>query len=123
MIYIVEIPHQRPASCWVASNESDFCTRMFETYQRHGDTPEDLNDFTAWCEYLEEDLHILHVFVTDEEAIASLSSNAFDHPQGARARRALEDKLTVCEALPEQERDWTDGLDLLPRDSWHTREE
>ena len=100
MIYIVEVPHQRPASCWVASDEADFCAGMVEAYRRCGDTPED-GTFADWVEYLASDLNTLHVFVTDAEAVVALEDTTFDHHQGARARTALEEKLRAFGVLPE----------------------
>lgn len=103
MIFIVEIPHQRPVSCWIATNEADFCARMAEAYQRHGDTPEDWGDFPAWRDYLASDLHRLHVFMTDAEALTALDDSTFDGHQGGRARQALEDKLRSYGLIAEPE--------------------
>jgi len=100
MIYIVEIPHQRPASCWVATDQADFCARMAEASQRSGDTPEN-GSFDNWTDYLASDLHRLHVFATDAEAIAALDDSTFDGHQGGRARAALEQKLIAYGVLSE----------------------
>ncbi len=103
MLYIVEIPHQRPASCWVATNKADFCARMAEAYQHHGDTPED-GSFDNWRDYLASDLHHLHVFTTDAEAVAALDDATFDGHQGGTARAALEQKLIDYDIIqPEEE--------------------
>ena len=40
MIYIVEIPHERPPSCWTANDKDDFCTRMEQTFERYSDVPD-----------------------------------------------------------------------------------
>lgn len=105
MIYIVEIPHQRPASCWAAINEKDFCAIMAEAYQRHDGTPEDWGDFSAWRDYLARDLYDLHVFISDAEAIAALDDTTFTGHQGARARWSLEQKLIATGAMPAPEED------------------
>jgi len=92
MIYVVEIPHQRPATCWVAGDESDFCVKMAGAYQRRDDTPDE-GTFAAWIDYLGSDLYALHVFVGNESARSALADNTFDGHQGGQARAALEDKL------------------------------
>lgn len=102
MIFIVEIHHQRPASCWVATDEADFCARMAEANRRRGDTPDD-DTFDAWSDYLASDLHRLHIFTTDAEAIAALDDATFDGHQGGRARGALEAKLRAYGLIPDQE--------------------
>lgn len=96
MIYIVEVPHQRPASCWVAHSEAEFCRIMVETYHRRDDTPADWDSFSDWCDYLADDLHTLHVYTSDADALAALDSPSFNHHQGAQARAALEAWLQVC---------------------------
>lgn len=102
MIYIVEIPHQRPASCWVATSEADFVTRVAAANSRMGDTPDE-DTFEAWADYLASDLHRLHVFETDADAIAALDDATFDGHQGGRARQALEDKLRAFGLISDPE--------------------
>lgn len=104
MIYIVEVPHQRPASCWVASSEADFCRTMCHAYQSYGDTPQD-GTFSNWTNYLASDLHTLHVFATDAEALAALNDATFDHHQGGRARAALEEKLRAYNVISDPDED------------------
>ena len=93
MIYIVEIPHQRPASCWTANDEGDFCAKLAQEFGRHGDTPAYDATFAEWRDYLARDLHALHVFLDDAVAIAALGDSMFDGHQGAAARAALRHAL------------------------------
>lgn len=104
MMYVVEIPHQRPASCWTAIDEADFCSRVADASKGCGDTPVAAT-FDAWRDYLASDLHTLHVFTTDAAALAALEDDTFDHHQGARARAALEDKLRLYGVIAEMEGD------------------
>ena len=89
MIYIVEIPHQRPASCWTANDEGDFCIKLEQTFERYSDTPDYGASFEEWRDYLARDLHALHVFMNENEAIEALNDATFDGHQGASARAAL----------------------------------
>ncbi len=72
MIYIVEIPHQSRPSCWSATDEDDAISKMFQTFIRHGDTPEMDASFDEWCDYNRSDLSSQRVYMNAEEAIAGL---------------------------------------------------
>jgi len=90
MIYIVEIPHQRPASCWMALDKDDFCTRLEQTFERYSDTPDYGASFEEWRDYLARDLYALHVFMDeDDAALAAMNDVTFSVHHGASARAAL----------------------------------
>lgn len=71
-IFVVEIPHQRAPTVWVANDESDFIARVAADNQRAGDTP-DTNDFADWVEYLASDLSACHVFAGIDDAADGLA--------------------------------------------------
>ena len=73
MIYIVEIPHQSRPSCWSATDEADAISKMFQTFIRHGDTPEMDASFDEWCDYNRSDLSSQRVYMTAAEAIQGLA--------------------------------------------------
>lgn len=72
MIYIVEVPHQRPAFCWVARSESEAIAVIDTTFSRCGETPDYGASFDEWLEYNGQDLHAQYVFMSDEEALKGL---------------------------------------------------
>ena len=89
-----KIPHQRPASCWTANDEGDFCAKLAQEFGRHGDTPAYDATFAEWRDYLARDLYALHVFMNeDDAALAALDDATFSGHQGASARAALRQAL------------------------------
>lgn len=91
MIYIVEIPHQRPASCWTAHTEQQAVNAINESAIRNGETFE---TFGSAVEYLESDLSSLIACGSDEGALACLADESmWQRHGGAAARNALRDKM------------------------------
>ena len=108
MIYIVEIPHQRPAGCWVCSDKADFIRRASEAYRRCGDTPDcdgsEQEQFDAWCEYIGSDLSGFLVYENEDAAVAGLATD-FSRHGGARAAGELYKKLVEYGALKDESDD------------------
>jgi len=98
MIYIVEIPHRFPPTCWTATDKADFIARSFNAYIRHGDTPDTAGSideqFDAWVDYIASDLSSLLVYESEEAAREALESGAdFNRHGGNAARSALARKM------------------------------
>jgi len=105
MLYIVEIPHQRPAGCWVCSDKADFINRAWKAYIRHGDTPgldgSEQEQFDAWCEYIGSDLSGFLVYENEDAAVAGLATD-FSRHGGAQAAGELYKKLVEYGALKDE---------------------
>lgn len=86
-IFVVEVPHQRPASAWVAADREDFIDRVNRTGPPNGP----LNDFDASTAYVKEDLHRLYIFEGGETAAKGLSE--ITGHQSGHAFTALREKL------------------------------
>ena len=71
-IYILEIPHQRAASCWTATDEADAISKIFQTFVRYDDMPGMAASFDDWCDYNGSDLSSQRVYMTAAEAIQGL---------------------------------------------------
>jgi hypothetical protein len=100
MIYIVEIPHQRPASCWVATSDMDYLDKVAATVMQHR-SDETVETLDQADEYLSSDLSGFWRFNSAAEAIEALEDATFDCHGGAGARDALENKLALYGELPE----------------------
>ncbi|MDR0275948.1 MAG: hypothetical protein LBI48_11545 [Burkholderiaceae bacterium] len=105
MIYIVEIPHQRPASCWVCADKADFIRRASAAYIRHGDTPDtggsEQEQFDAWRDYIASDLSGFFVYENEDGAVAGLATD-FSRHGGARAAGELYKELVKYGALNDE---------------------
>lgn len=86
MIYVVEIPHQRPAHGWMAYDEDEFINLL----QERTDSVE-LTDFEDAVVFLRSDLSNCEVYSTLDQARDALTDDwRWDGHQGARARAELE---------------------------------
>lgn len=73
MLYIVEVNQRNVAKCWIAKDETDFCSRMVESHKRNDDAPVNA-DFMDWVDYLASDLRYSKVYMSDGEAIADVEA-------------------------------------------------
>ena len=84
MIYIVEIPHQRPASCWSAIDENDAMDRINQDLAgRH--MAEEASDYDEAIRLNGEDLYAQYVLTT-QEAIEALANHGQDWSPHQRER-------------------------------------
>lgn len=72
MIYIVEIPHQRPPFAWAALDEFAVIGAIEKTNIRNGDVPEYGASFQDWLDYNATDLSKQYVFMNGADAIDGL---------------------------------------------------
>lgn len=94
MIYILEIPHQRPASCWSRATQSQILGVIAQQAMRSG---ESIDNYVAALDWLGSDLNTLHVFDSDEEALDAMG-DLTGHQAGA-AYTALRDELISTGAI------------------------
>ena len=91
MLYIVEVPHQRPASCWTAENAAEVISMAAHEALRSGG---EVNSFDQAIDWIAADLHSCAVFVGLAEVVGALDTHPiFRGHQGARAEAALRAKL------------------------------
>lgn len=76
MIYIVEIPHQRPASCWHADDEQDALNRI-NADLAHRHIAEEAESYEDAIAINGADLYAQHV-LSEDEAMEALSSDGKD---------------------------------------------
>jgi hypothetical protein len=77
MIYVIEIPHQRDASCWSRIKAADIVSMIHEAHNRSGDIiPDDLDGALA---FNRKDLSRQVVCMSDSEALALLDDGIAGH--------------------------------------------
>ena len=103
MIYIVEIPHQRPPFCWTATDEADAVSKMRQTHVKMGDTPGDSTTFAEWVKYNGLELHSQYVFMDAAAAIDGIKEIGGHNAVPAIA--ALREELRSNGELPEEPND------------------
>lgn len=97
MIYIIEIPHQRPASCWSVHTEQQAVEAINAAAMRCG---EQVETFAEAVEYNARDLSSQIVLMADAEALAAWRDEAtWRRHGGAAARDALRTRLIDAGAL------------------------
>jgi hypothetical protein len=99
-IYIIEIPHQRPASCWAATTEGDVIDTVCATMIRQHSGDELPDTFDQAINYLSSDLSRLIVLRSDDEARALYEEGIGGH-QGGRAWDELKKRLLAEGAIDE----------------------
>lgn len=92
MIYIVEIPHSRRASCWTALSRQDFINKCAATYQSYGNTPES-GSFEDWVAYNGRDLSSQYVYESSAEANQALRNGEITGHGSGAALSALKAQL------------------------------
>lgn len=101
MIYIIEIPHQRPASCWSVHNELQAVDAINASAIKSGELFETFGAAVAW---LESDLSSLIVCGSDSGALACLADESMWQRHGGwAARDELRSRLINDRVLDEQE--------------------
>ena len=107
MIYILEIPHQRPATCWSKRTESEIISAINASSMRCGEMFDTLDPAT---DYLASDLHACRIYMSDEEALAALADGDYKGHQSGRAMQALRDELASNGAAVPREiaEEWDD---------------
>ena len=102
MIYIVEIPHQRPASCWAVHTEQQAVDAINKQAIRSGQM---FDDFAEAIDYNGDDLSSQLVFMTDDEALAGWRDESnWQRHGGWAARDALRADL-ICHGLIDDDPD------------------
>ena len=91
MIYIIEIPHQRPPKCWAVHTEQQAIDAINDGARRCGEHFETLDDA---LKYNGSDLSSQIVCSNDGGALACLADDDMWHRHGgAEAREALRGKM------------------------------
>lgn len=91
MIYIVEIPHQRPPKCWTAHTGEQIIEAINADAMRSGEICDTIADA---IKYNGADLSSQIFCGTDDCALASLNDDGlWLRHGGAAAREALRDKM------------------------------
>ena len=97
-IYIVEIPHQRPAHAWTAYGEADFVARVQEA-----NLSLDIETYEQAQDAVRDDLHCAYIYRGDDEALTGLTQ-IYGHQQFravAALRRELEREGVIAHAADE----------------------
>ncbi len=102
MIYIVEIPHQKPPRCWAVATAEQLINAIAESNPRCGELPEG-NSVDEWLYFNGRDLSNQYVFWTDEEAINGL--NEMSGHGSAEAHDALKATLIRLGVITDEQED------------------
>lgn len=100
MIYIVEIPHQRPASCWAAIDEQDAMDRInADLAGRH--IAEEAENFDDAIRLNGADLYAQYVLTSGDAMDALSTGGKYWNPhQRANGLNALRKKMSDTGEMP-----------------------
>ena len=105
MLYIIEIPHQRPASCWSALDERDAMDRINEDLARRH-IAEEAGDYDEALRLNGEDLYAQYVLSTDEAKKAlSDEGKCWNPHQRERGLSALRNAMIEAGEWDDEEDD------------------
>lgn len=103
MIYIVEIPHQRPPSAWFAADERGIVDRINAELDRHA-MGEQADNFEEAIRINGADLRAQYVLTSDEAMEALRNGGKYwNHHQRERGLEALRLKMVRAGDLEENE--------------------
>jgi hypothetical protein len=93
MIFIIEVPHQRRASCWTARDKYEVVRIAQERARKSG---ENIDTYEQAIYYIGHDLHNFAVLESDDEAVDAFSNGQhpiFSGHQGGYAWDALKSEI------------------------------
>lgn len=91
-IYVIEIPHRMPVTCWTAVDREDLIARTARAAER---SDAEIAGYDDAIEYLGHDVAGLHVYESEAEAREALASPIWGGHQGGIAHDALAAELAA----------------------------
>lgn len=93
MIYILEVPHQMPATYWTVNDRAQLVSVTLQSAAQHRRAA-DIESYADAVEYLGDDLHELRIYDTDADALSAyIDDDGLDQPARDLALKLWQEQI------------------------------